>query len=90
MNKKMLFLPLFAIFALSCASTEITTTYIDNLQVCCIDTTFDSKLQRNVVFGLNNTDTIYLSKESTFAQTKQLNTQTANGFQILHYLILKK
>jgi len=90
MNKTHVFLILFATFAYSCASTEITTTYIDNLQVCCIDTTFDSKLKRNVVFGLNKNDTIYLSKESTFAQAKQLNTQTANGFQILHYLISKK
>lgn len=90
MNKKLFFLPFFAIFVFSCAGTEVTTTYIDDLQVCCIDTMFDRKLQRNVVFGLNNADTIFLSKESTFSQTKQLNTQTANGFQILHYLILKK
>lgn len=88
--KNKLLLMFIATFAYSCASTEITTTYIDDLQVCCIDTTFDSKLKRNVVFGLNGNDTIYLSNTSLLTQVKQLNTQTANGFQILHYLISKK
>lgn len=88
--KNKLLLIFIATFAYSCASTETTTTYIDNLQVCCVDTTFDSKLKRSVVFGLNGNDTIYLSNTSSFTQTKQLNTQTANGFQILHYLISKK
>jgi hypothetical protein len=88
--KNKLILILFATFAYSCASTETTTTYIDDLQVCCIDTTFDSKLKRNIVFGLNENDTIYLSSTSSLTQTKQLNTQTTNGFQILHYLISKK
>jgi hypothetical protein len=90
MNKIHVFLIFIATFACSCASTEITTTYIDNLQVCCIDTTFDSKLKRNVVFGINQNDTIYLSSTSSLTQVKQLNTHTANGFQILHYLISKK
>jgi hypothetical protein len=90
MNKIHVFLILFATFVYSCASTEITTTYIDNLQVCCIDTTFDSKLRRNIVFGLNGNDTIYLSSTSSLTQVKQLNTQTANGFQILYHLISKK